>query len=86
MIPFKQFFHKRTNVTANELQNGDRVVNINPRCKHYSSVGTVNSVKKIANNRGEILGNKVCYKCNNTGSTWRKGDNLEKTEIQLKKI
>lgn len=61
---------------------GDKVRNINAMCKHYGSEGTVKQIKELP----EDMGYGVVYECSNEGSTWKVGDMLGKTEIQLKKI
>lgn len=82
---FKEFIEK-TNLLPNEVKVGDKVEDCNKDCKHYNSKGTVVGVSKIKGKGDNIIGNKVKYKCNNSGKTWDKNDELEKTEIQLKKI
>jgi len=61
---------------------GDKVRNINAMCKHYGSEGTVKEIRELP----EDMGYGVVYECTNDGPTWKKGDLLGKTEIQLKKI
>jgi hypothetical protein len=61
---------------------GDKVRNINPYCKHYGSEGEVKEIRDLP----EDMGYAVIYECSNDGSTWKKGDKLGKTEIQLRKI
>ena len=61
---------------------GDKVRNINPYCKHYNSEGEVKEIRDLP----EDMGYAVIYECTNDGSTWKKGDMLGKTEIQLQKI
>jgi hypothetical protein len=61
---------------------GDKVRNINPYCKHYNSEGEVKEIRDLP----EDMGYAVIYECSNDGSTWKKGDKLGKTEIQLRKI
>ena len=61
---------------------GDKVKNINAECKHYGSEGIVKEVRDLP----EDMGYAVVYECTNDGSTWKKGDMLGKTEIQLQKI
>ena len=75
----------KTNIEPNELKPGDKISNCNPECKHYKSKGVVKKVKKIKGKKGNVIGNKISYRCTNNGSTFNKGDELEKTEIQLKK-
>lgn len=61
---------------------GDKVRNINASCKHYGSEGVVKEIRTLP----EDMGYAVVYECTNEGMTWKKGDMLGKTEIQLKKI
>jgi hypothetical protein len=61
---------------------GDKVKNINAQCKHYGSEGTVKEIRDLP----EDMGYAVVYECTNDGVSWKKGDTLGKTEIQLKKI
>jgi len=61
---------------------GDKVRNINAMCKHYGSEGTVKEIRQLP----EDMGYAVIYECTNNGSTWKMGDMLGKTEIQLQKI
>jgi len=72
---------------------GDKVKNINPSCKHYGSEGVVKEILDLGirvegQSKGllEDIGYAVVYECTNEGMTWKKGDLLGKTEIQLKKI
>ena len=64
------------------FQVGDKVKNVNAECKHYGSEGTVKEILDLP----EDVGYAVVYECTNDGSTWKKGDMLSKTEIQLQKI
>lgn len=75
---FKTFVEKA-------FKPGDRVKNVNPDCKQYKSSGTVTDVKPIKGKKGNIIGKKVEYKCDCDGNTWKKGQELEKTQDQLKK-
>jgi hypothetical protein len=61
---------------------GDKVKNINAMCKHYGSEGVVKEIRDLPDD----MGYAVIYECTNEGSTWKKGDMLGKTEIQLQKI
>ena len=61
---------------------GDKVKNINAQCKHYGSEGVVKEIRDLP----EDMGYAVVYECTNDGATWKKGDMLGKTEIQLEKI
>jgi len=72
---------------------GDKVKNINPSCKHYGSEGVVKEILDLGirvegQSQGilEDIGYAVVYECTNEGMTWKKGDLLGKTEIQLERI
>ena len=60
---------------------GDKVKNVNAECKHYGSEGIVKEIRNLP----EDMGYAVMYECTNDGSSWKKGDMLGKTEIQLVK-
>ena len=60
---------------------GDKVRNVNANCKHYGSEGFVKEIRDLP----EDMGYAVVYECTNDGATWKKGDMLGKTEIQLVK-
>lgn len=62
-----------------EPKVGDKVVNENPNCIHYGSVGIVTSVDNLPDDNGKT----ATYKCLNSGSKWKKGDELTKTLDQL---
>ena len=64
------------------FQVGDKVRNINAMCKHYGSEGTVKEIRELPDD----MGYGVVYECSNNGPTWKIGDMLGKTEIQLRKI
>ena len=61
---------------------GDKVKNVNAKCKHYGSEGIVKEIRDLP----EDMGYAVVYECTNDGATWKKGDMLGKTEVQLQKI
>ena len=61
---------------------GDKVKNINSQCKHYGSEGIVKEIRELP----EDMGYAIIYEATNDGTTWKKGDMLGKTEIQLEKI
>jgi hypothetical protein len=61
---------------------GDKVKNINAKCKHYGSEGIVKEIRELP----EDMGYAVIYEATNDGVSWKKGDMLGKTEIQLEKI
>lgn len=92
---FSEFYTEQCNVCANELKPGDRVENINPDCDHFKSIGKVVNIKKIPQDSDRTAGNIVVYAVANNSSdfdpkevngTFTRGDTLEKTEIQLKKL
>ena len=58
---------------------GDKVKNINPKCDHYGSQGTVKQIKELP----EGMGYAIVYECENEGMNYKKGDMLAKTEVQL---
>ena len=60
---------------------GDKVKNINAECKHYGSEGIVKEIRHLPDD----MGYAVVYECTNDGSSWKKGDMLGKTEVQLVK-
>ena len=60
---------------------GDKVKNINAECKHYGSEGIVKEIRDLPDD----MGYAVVYECTNDGVSWKKGDMLGKTEIQLVK-
>ena len=61
---------------------GDKVKNVNAKCKHHGSEGIVKEIRELP----EDMGYAVIYEATNDGATWKKGDMLGKTEIQLEKI
>ena len=58
---------------------GDMVLNNNPGCKHYGSMGVVLSISHLPSD----IGKKVEYECLNRGPEWSRGDVLTKTLDQL---
>jgi hypothetical protein len=70
------------NQASSMFKVGDKVKNINAMCKHYGSEGTVREIRDLP----QDMGYAVIYECTNNGSTWKMGDMLGKTEIQLQKI
>jgi hypothetical protein len=92
---FKEFYYENCNVCANELKEGDEIENINPDCDHYRSCGTVTAIKKVEQDKDRTAGNIIVYKVSNSSDdfdpkdingSFKSGDTLEKTEIQLKKV
>jgi hypothetical protein len=87
---FSSLFYKilkeeACNVCANELKPGDRVKNINPTCKEKDAKGVVKSVKKIKDSK-RTAGNLIEFEVKNKGRSFKPGDRIKKTEIQLKKL
>jgi hypothetical protein len=76
---------EKTDLDANELRPGDLCLNTNKECDHYGSKGKVLKVFKLKE-PDNTIGKFVRYKVLNDGPTYKKGDVLDKTEIQLKKI
>lgn len=76
---------EKTRLNANELCPGDFICNTNPECKHFKSKGIVLKVKPMEDETG-VVGNLVRYIVLNDGPTYKKGDCLDKTEIQLDKL
>jgi hypothetical protein len=70
------------NQASSMFQVGDKVRNINSMCKHYGSEGVVKEIRDLP----QDMGYAVIYECTNNGSTWKAGDMLGKTEVQLQKI
>lgn len=68
--------------TSAMFKIGDKVKNINPQCTHYGSQGIVKQIKELP----EDMGYAIVYECENEGESYKKGDMLAKTEIQLMKI
>jgi len=80
----KSYLEEKTNLNPNELRPGDEIENCNQNCKHFGSKGVVTKVKRIEG-KGGTVGNKIEYKISNKGHTYKPGDKVEKTEIQLKR-
>lgn len=83
MKSFKEFL-EQTNLKPNELKVGDKVKNCNKDCEHYGSTGIVTKIIKLIDG-DHIAGNEIEYECDCDGTTWKKGEKLKKTEIQLEK-
>ena len=58
---------------------GDRVLNVNPGCKHFGSEGIVVDLESLPDDAGTA----ACYKCTNTGDNWSVDDVLVKSLDQL---
>ena len=58
---------------------GDWVENVNPGCKHYQSMGVVDSIEDLDGDAGKV----ICYIVMNNGSSYKKGMRLRKTPDQL---
>jgi len=70
------------NEASTMFKVGDKVKNVNAKCKHYGSEGIVKEIRDLPDD----MGYAVVYECTNDGATWKKGDMLGKTEVQLQKI
>lgn len=74
---------KHSKVLSAEINVGDFVENINPKCEHYKSKGIVinkSRLPRITDGKdGENMpGWLVKYKCNRTGKTlWKTGEQLQ---------
>jgi hypothetical protein len=79
---YVMFNKEDESIASTMFQVGDKVRNINSACMHYGSEGVVKEIRELPEN----MGYAVIYECTNDGSTWKKGDMLGKTEIQLQKI
>jgi len=79
---YVMFNKEDESIASMMFQIGDKVRNINVACMHYGSEGTVKEIRELPEN----MGYAVIYECSNNGSTWKAGDILGKTEIQLQKI
>jgi len=60
---------------------GDIVKNINPKCKHYGSMGVVKNVEDMPG-----VGKVAIYTVTNNGDTYKPGMSLTKTVDQLEPI
>jgi len=63
-----------------EPKIGDNVVNDNPSCKHFKSVGIVTDVVSLKQDAGKV----IVYEVKNKGATYCPGQTLIKTFDQLK--
>jgi hypothetical protein len=79
---YVMFNKEEESVASAMFQVGDKVKNINAMCKHYGSEGVVKEIRELP----QDMGYAVVYECTNDGPTWKMGDMLGKTEIQLKKM
>ena len=75
---------EKTKLDANELKFGDLIRNTNPECVHSGSEGRVIKVYPMKDGTG-VVGNLIRYIVSNNGKTFKPGDILDKTEIQLDK-
>jgi len=79
---FVMFNKEDESIASTMFKVGDKVQNINPACMHYGSEGIVKEIRELPEN----MGYAVIYECTNNGPTWKMGDVIGKTEIQLRKI
>ena len=71
--------HKNFVSHSDEPKVGDKVKNNNPSCKHFESVGKVTAIKSLKGDSGKT----ITYRVENDGSTYCKGQLLNKTMDQL---
>ena len=64
---------------TNEPIVGDRIINVNPQCKHYLSKGIVTDVEDLPDEKGTT----ATYIVINRGDNYGEGDLLTKTLDQL---
>ena len=79
MYPKEGFASAVDNGLERDFEIGSKVKNINPSCKHYGSEGTVEEVKDLPDEMGQV----IKYRVTNDGETYKKGDVLTKTIDQL---
>ena len=82
---FKDFMETQLNVD-------DHIENMNPSCEHYGSTGIIKAIKKLpeigsahVKSKHNTPGVVAIYKVDNQGDTFKPGDLLTKTIIQLRK-
>jgi len=75
----REFIREVMQSHTNEPLVGDRIINVNPKCKHYLSKGIVTDVRNLPNDEGTT----ATYIVINTGPTYGEGDFLTKTLDQL---
>jgi len=75
----RQFIREVMQSHTNEPVIGDRIININPQCKHYLSKGIVTNVENLPDDKGTA----ATYIVVNKGETYDEGDFLTKTLDQI---
>ena len=75
----RQFIREVMQSHTNEPLVGDRIINVNPQCKHYLSKGIVTDVNSLPEDEGTT----ATYIVVNAGPTYDEGDFLTKTLDQL---
>ena len=78
---FYKFRTRNKQLVSHNLEPiiGDTVINNNPSCKHYKSIGKVTNIVSLKHDAGKV----VVYKVNNKGTTYCPGQTLIKTLDQL---
>ena len=81
VISLYKNMYNHTNFVSHsyEPKIGDKVKNNNPSCKHFESVGKVTAIKTLKGDSGKT----ITYRVENDGSTYCKGQLLNKTMDQL---
>ena len=75
----RQFIREVMQSHTNEPVEGDKIINVNPQCKHYLSRGIVTKVEALPGEEGIT----ATYLVANTGPAYEEGDILTKTLDQL---
>jgi len=75
----REFIKEVMQSHTNEPFVGDRIINVNPECKHYLSKGIVTKVDALPGDQGTT----ATYIVLNVGPTYAEGDILTKTLDQL---
>ena len=79
-ILYKFITTKKQFISHNsEPKIGDIVLNNNPSCKHFKSIGKVTNIVSLKHDAGKV----VVYKVNNKGTTYCPGQTLIKTLDQI---
>lgn len=64
------------------LSEGMRIINVNPKCKHFGSEGIIKKILNLSDDMGKV----VAYEVINDGPTYKKGDILKKTIDQIQPL
>ena len=75
----REFIKEVMQSHTNEPIIGDKIINVNPTCKHYLSKGIVTKVATLPDDQGTT----ASYIVLNVGPNYKEGDILTKTLDQL---